>query len=241
MALYKSIVNTTHSDVDYVDSRSNLFYGKFQYRARLSCDGLGLLYFCKTPEDVIKKQQANSRRWKNIDPHQVIKFLDWKNQNQDLIKKKELTIRTEYNTSAIFSNDLSVLKTLDNLGIPVDYTIVDPSIPEGTMHFIKEPKFKYRFYLKSKRVPDDFHKKLNDFLDRYKESDSRMEPSSALKNWLHTAKHTSPNSYRWWKIAYLSSSFYINYNDESMITLFMLMFDGCVSRKYKLEKRPATT
>jgi hypothetical protein len=240
MALYKSIVNTTYSDVDHVDNRPTLFYNKYQYRARVTCDGVSLLYYCKTPADVRKNQQRH-KRWQDVNPDELIAILEWKNQQAELVKKKEITIRTEYDTFSVFSNDLAFLKTLKTLGLAVDFTIVDPSIPEGTMYFIKEPEHKYRFYLKSKRVPDDFHVKLSNFFDRYKDSDSKIVPSNALKTWLKAAKNPNQGSFRWWKTVYLSSSYYIDYDDESMLTMFMIMFDGCVSRKYKLEKRPTTT
>jgi hypothetical protein len=55
-------------------------------------------------------------------------------------------------------------------------------------------------------------------------------PSGALTRWL---KSSSTWQYRW-----CSSQYSIQYNEESTLTLFMLVFDGMVSRTLKLEKRP---
>ena len=230
MALSK-LAQIRSDGVEYIDHRPSLYYGKYLYRARYYCEGITMLWFRDTDEEIDKAQTSN-RKWKQANIPAIKAFLAWKKLNND---KKILTIRMEGQIASVFSNDLNLLKTLDRLGATVDYTVVDESIPEGTKYFVKEPKHKYRLHLKSKRVSEDFPSKIKDFVERYKDTDTVITPSRGLRDW-YNPNRKSPS---WsWKTRYCSSHYYLDYNDESVMTLFMLCFDGMVHRRYKLEKRP---
>jgi hypothetical protein len=83
--------------------------------------------------------------------------------------------------------------------------------------------------------------------DRYKDTGTKISPSSSLKDWLSQRGTPSlgfpQNLGGWasWKRNYSSSHYFIEYNDESFITIFALTFTGMISRKYSLEKRPEST
>lgn len=222
--------------VGYIDNRS-LYFNKYQYRARVYHEGIYLSAWDDyTKEQIVNRIKKNKHRFKNAEADIIINFTQWR-KSHSKGKNRTCTVRVEGDVASVFSNDLSELKTLESLGCQIDYTEIFDNIPEGTKYFTKEPKYKYRIYLKSKRVPEEFRQKLDSFINRYKGTDTKLEASVALNGWL---KHDLP-TWAVWRRLYSSSHFFINYNDESFITLFGLSFGGMISRKFKLEKRPETT
>lgn len=224
--------------IEYIDHRDSLYYNKYQYRARLYCTGINLCWYCKTPADVLKRAKKNPQRFAGADMSAISEFLLWSNK-QDTSKNKNCTIRIENNTAAIFSNDLAHLKTLEALGCKIDYTSVDNTIPQGTKYFVAKPTYKFRFYLKTKYVDSNFSEKLSAFITRYENTASKLVPSKSLVSWLHE-NDNARSGMNSWRSRYCSSHYYIDYSEESMLTLFTLMFDGMISKRFKLEKRPDT-
>ena len=128
---------------------------------------------------------------------------------------------------------MSVLQGLESIigsQYSYDYTQVQTSQYAGVKHFVGEPKHKYRVYLRSKRVEDNFHIELKSTLDRQ----NKLYPSNALKDWL---KH-DPKRWGIWSFRYLSSAHFIDYDDESTLSYLALMHGEVLGKKYKLEKRP---
>ncbi len=234
MALLK-LKQKRNDGVSYIDNRGSLYYSKHRYRARVHATGVNVLWFAKDEKDLINRLKGHPKRFANADEGTLIKIFNWINANPK--KKCNYALRIESNVAAFFSNDLDFLKTLETTGAEIDYTEIDESIPEGTKYFVNEPKHKYRVYLKSKRMPEDFNEKLRDFFARYEKTDTKMSPSRALRDWI---KPVPSNLTSWasWKRRYCSSSYFFDYDNESTLTLFMLVFDGIISKKFKLEKRP---
>lgn len=219
--------------VDLIDYRGTLYYGKYSYRARISLNGLRRTYFAKDITDYKKKISESRFKIKisEIDFDSIEKFLNWRNIHATGANKQAM-IRVEGDTAGIFSNDLQLLKTLDDIG-DVNYTEVEDSIPTGLKYFTNDPKYNYRVYLKSKKVDDKFKEDLKRFIDRYKQSGTVIIPSNALRNWLE-----GKNRQYYWYGPYCSSHYFIDYNDESTNTLISIMFGGMIKRRFKLEKRP---
>lgn len=227
--------------IEFIDQRSSLYYNKFQYRARFYCNGIYLVWFCNKIEDLNKRYKNRAARFKNVSYENIKNFFNWKLENEKRDKESRATIRMENDTVSVFSNDLNYLKTLEGLGSLVDYTEVDNSIPEGIKYFKNEPKHKYRVHLKSKRVKDDFAIKLAQWIDKYKGTSTVISPSNALDDWLNLARQQHKNSgvlLNNWRLMWTSGHYFIDYNEESTLTLFMLMFDGIAYKKFKLLKHP---
>jgi hypothetical protein len=72
---------------------------------------------------------------------------------------------------------------------------------------------------------------LRDFSKRYEYS-LDIQLCGALKDYV--------NSNRWGirYRKYLTNNYFINYNDPSTLTLMHLLFNECLGKNYKLEKRP---
>ena len=74
---------------------------------------------------------------------------------------------------------------------------------------------------------------LSRFVDRYKNTETVIVPSNAFKLWLN------PIQNKWlWNTNYLSSHYYLDFDQESTDTLFSLMFGNLIGKRYKLEKQP---
>jgi hypothetical protein len=223
----------TKPTIDLIDYRSTLYYGKYNYRARLRLNGIRRTSFAKDIEDYKKKLHGSNFKIdiSAIDLMGIEKYLIWRD-TYATGKNKQVTIRIEGETAGIFSNDLQLLKTLDNIGT-VDYTEIDNSIPTGVKYFTNDPKYNYRIYLKSKKVDEKFKEDLKRFIDRYKDSNTVIVPSNALNDWLSGNKR----KYYWFG-SYCSSHYFIDYNDDSTNSLIGIMFGNMIKSRFKLEKRP---
>lgn len=221
----------------FIESRDKLYYSKYKYRARYYCIGLDVLMWATTEDRVKLKLIQHHRKYHDANSEGIINFLNWKTHAES--QKAKFTVRTEGNIAAVFSNDLEFLQSLENNGCAVDYTMVDDTIPSGVKYFINEPKHKYRFFLKSKRVQHGFALKLSQWLEKYKGTSTVIEPSNALSMWLNDShkQQGAGHSYPW-RLLFTSGHYYIDYDDESTLTLFMLIFDGMVGKRYTLLKRP---
>ena len=232
-----SSISLVNSNTIGIDQRDSLYYGKYRYRARLKLVGLNRTYQAKTMLDVLQrlKRYGSPKDIASIDLACIERFIDWRNRHVTPVDSsdKKAMIRIESIIAGVFSNDLQLLQTLESIAgkDAVDYTEIDMSIPTGIKYFVNEPKYKYRIYLKSRRVEEKFTVDLRRFIDRYKGSDTIIVASSSLNNWL-------TGRIRHWLFRYCSSHYYIEYNDESTHSLIALMFGDMIHRRYKLEKRP---
>jgi hypothetical protein len=236
MGLLKSVNDTP--GINFIDYRDQQFYGKYEYRARVKLENLRRAYYF-TPTEFearaktgkfygrLKQTELDSLR-DNKDA--IVKLLQFRVDNK---KNKEVTVRMEYDTMAVFHNDLQFLHdTFDNIpGATVDYTQVETSGYAGIKAFAKQPKHKYRVYFKSKRVPENFRESVLKILAANKE----LRASPALKQWL---KQTDGGGWRSWYFNYLSSNYFIDYNEESYLSYLSLMHGEHLGKKYQLQKRP---
>ena len=229
MGLLRSVDNVP--GIDYYDYRDSQYYGKYRFRARFECIGIQAIWYSSERDKIEKSLKSYHYRVKE----QKVKAL----QNLDALVKlaefrktisndKSATVRMEYHTVSVFSNDLQMLHDLQKFGshLVIDYTEVQESSEIGTKYFVKGPKHKYRVYLRSKRVDDVWVAKFTEFLRK----NPTLCPSTALKEWLERS-HLR-------RYQYTSGAFYIDYDDESMLSYMTLIHDKMLGRRYKLLKRP---
>ncbi len=240
--------------------RNKLWYRKYQYRAKFILPGINRTYNCKTFLAFLKKIEklivdttiSGRQNWRlsndpnytshflaeinSIDLDAIDNYLTWCHNN-----KQQIIVRTEDNTASVFSNDLALLKTLEDISPSVkhliSYTIADASVPDGVKHFEREPKHQFRVYLKSARLEPNkitFHDDLKDFIQRYKGTQSEMFPSGSLRKWLERRG----TGFSQWEHRFCFEHFYIEFDEPSTHALLALMFSDMISAHYKLEKRP---
>ena len=239
MGLLKSVKNIPN--IDYVDYRETVYYNKYKYRTRISIKGLRYIYYSRNIKMFLNKisSEAKKYHYSPISEYDKKQIIDNQSVFETIIdyrirfNKENLgTVRIEHDTISFFSNDLNLLlsmKPFITIGT-IDYSEALLEAVAGVKYFLREPKTKFRVYLRTKMVPDDTTRDLRDIFKRY----PSLKPSYGLKNWI------SENTPKW-KRKSCSSSFHISYNDENMLSFLMLMHSDLIGKIYKLEKRQATT
>ena len=240
MGLLKSVDDVV--GINYYEYRDGNYYNKYEFRMRIKIPCVKYTWWCSGPDELDNKINGKVEKYsairKNDLPtvlaHQTALKLVIKYQ-QDRKKTKDLGIRVEGEVVAFFSCDLSKLQDIAKEFGPnytPDYTQVQTSQYAGIKHFVNEPKHKYRIYLRSKRVEDNFLEEFKKTIARLKD----LHPSVALQQWLNR------DAKRWgiWHFRWTSSAHFIDYDDESMLSYLALMHGDVLGKKYKLEKRPET-
>jgi hypothetical protein len=237
MGLLKSVSNVP--GIHFYEYRDSQYYNKFDYRLRAKIPCVRYTWWCKKPEDLDEKLLGKSKKFGTIRKEDKKTVIDNLDALKAIIllqkgkKSKNLSIRIENSTVAIFSNDLAALTDIEKTLGPkyaCDYTQVQTSQYAGIKHFVKEPKHKYRVYLRSKRVDDEFPNKFRAMLDKQ----PNLHPSPALAYWLVADR----SGFGAWRYRWSSSSYFIDYDDESTLSYLALMYGEMLGKKYKLEKRP---
>lgn len=227
---------TDNPNLTYYDYRDQQYYGKYQYRLRLKFIGLRFAWYGDIEE--IKERLDNKKpyfKFRDLEREHIRNNLPLIQSFIDLRKKynkeKDITIRTESNTAAIFHNDLNFLKSFEPLfpGAEFDYSQVITSGLVGVKTFKRDPKHNYRVYFRSRRIPEEFKKDLREVLER---NESSMTLSYALKKWIQ-----ADNTRSWWVDTYMSSNYFIDYDEESILSYLSLMYGDYLGKRYKLEKR----
>jgi len=152
----------------------------------------------------------------------------WKQQHSENIRT-----RLEGNIVTIYTNDLTILNVLNTLG---DLIVYEPGMlmspPKGIKYFAREPKFKYRVYLTDAKVHETFYTELDEFYKRFMNSNTKIQLGRSVRRYIRMEKMYGYLSH------YANRRHYIEYNDETMLTLLHLQFSGAVGDAYKLEKQP---
>jgi hypothetical protein len=229
--------------IDFYEYRDQLYYNKYEYRARFTLVGVRYTWYIKDDiQELVDRLDApaiglNYHRI-NYERDEVREnlpkleaFIKWRN---DTKKKKTSSIRIEHNTVAVFSNDLNDLKDIENAisDIVVDYTQTQLSNFIGVKYFVRQPKHKFRVYLKSKRVESSFAEDLASLFKK----DTELYPCDSLKYWVK-GSITNSNQYSW-RYRFSNATHFIDYDDESTLSYLALLHGDMLGKRYKLEKRP---
>jgi len=133
MGLLKSIDNVP--GVDFYEYRDDDYYGKYTYRAKVTMLGMKHVSYSKDTADLVGRVNNGKYNYGYSKSERVLikqnlptltKLMEWKVQSK---KDKNSTIRGEYNTVAIFSNDLAYLHTLKSIdpNLIIEFTEVQKS------------------------------------------------------------------------------------------------------------------
>ncbi len=155
-----------------------------------------------------------------IDFEQIEKFFVWKNNKDD----DKYMYRIQGDQISFFSNDLELLKTLKDIDPNVKLSTAEVKFTDK-LYFKKEPKYKYRTFFKGKKCPDSFNENVFSLMEMYKDN-IKFSPGM-IRN-----INRYPNS----KYRYMHTSYYIDYNDEGMLTILALWFGDFLAKTYSLEK-----
>lgn len=238
MGLLKLVDNVP--GVDFYEYRDQHYYSKYEYRARFNLVGVRYTWYIKDNiQELVDRLEAPSSSYHRLayERDEVRKnltilasFLKWRNE---LREKKTSTIRIEHNTVAVFSNDLQELKNITTAipGIEIDITQAQTSNYIGVKYFVRKPKHGYRVYLKSRRVEGAFAEDLHKLFKKNKD----LHPCFSLKHW---AKGSISSKQVSWKYRFSSSTHFIDYDNESVLSYLAILHGDMLGKRYKLEKRP---
>ena len=239
MALLRSVENIP--GVNFYEHRDQLYYNKYEYRARFYLVGVRYTWYIKDNiQELIDKLNAPAVGYSYVtgisDRDEIKenipkskKYLHWRNE---IKKKKNSIIRVEHNTVAVFSNNLQELHDITNIipDIEIDITQAQTANFVGVRYFVRKPKHSYRVYLKSRRIEGSFAKDLHELFKKNK----KLYPCDSLKLW---AKGSEGNI-NMWRYRFSSATHFIDYDDESTLSYLAILYGDMLGKRYKLEKRP---
>jgi len=240
MGLLRSVNNVPN--IDFYEYKENNYYNNYRYRAKFVIDGLSFTNYAKTSGELIRRLNESGYRKVRPDIKAVVmgkinelnNFIDWRNANKN---PGLITFRLEHDTMSVYSNNLELLLTLKDLGlVTVKITEVKVEQFAGTKYYVNKPKHNYRIYLKTAYI-DNNSNFVPDLYNTIKNS-KELVPSNSLKVWLNDFVKRPIASRSSWRYHYCSSSYSIDYDNESTLSYLMLMYGDMLGKRYKLEKRP---
>ena len=222
--------------------KNKLYFNKFKYKAVCNIQGAAYTYYTPDLEtfisrmDKLRDMRSQGNRygvrtidqewieyWEEVNIDQISKFLTWRNT----VKKERCMIRIQHDNVSFFSDDLGLLETLSYIDQNVSFYEAKV-LGSETLYFTKQPKYQYRTYFKGKRCPEDFFSNVIEFSQRYQS----VYVSKGLKS---LAENRRKNYTRF---MYLHGSYFVDYDDSSMVTILHMLFPGMIAKTYTLAKRP---
>jgi len=221
------------------EKRNKLYFSKFRYKCKVHLPGVGYTYYTPDIESFIDRIE----RWKSQDEkhgryypygHRALDYADIKydaiefyidfRNNMD---KDKMTCRIEGRNVSFFSNDLNLFKPL--IVLDPYMQLSESSVLDNKVFYMsRTPKYKFRTYFKGKRPPEKFLEGVLDFAERY--------PTVNISRGLLRLAENRRYSFN--KFMYMHNSYYVDYNDESMLSILSMFFDGMLAKTYTLAKRP---
>lgn len=220
------------------EKRNKLYFNKFVYKAVCKIQGAAYTYYTIDLETFTERMEklrtTNTSRygvrllddswqeyWDEVNLDKISAFITWRNY----VDKNRCMYRIQGDHVSFFSNDLALLTTLDNLD--EDFKITKAiCMDSNTMYFKKEPKYKYRTYFKGKRIPKDFSENVRTLQGIYKSI-------NISKGLFQSLFHNNWHPYR-----YMHGSYFVEYNDEQMLTILGMWFPDMLAKTYLLAKEP---
>lgn len=220
-----------------VEKRNKLYFSKFKYKAVTHIQGAAYTYYTSDLETFVsrmEKMRNNASRygvriinedwteyWEEVNLDKISKLITWRN----VVSKDKCLIRIQKDTVTFFSNELPLLQTLDSIDNNVKFYEA-LSLDNDCLYFNKKPKFKYRTYFRARRIPKDFSDSVRSLHANYKS----LNFSKALFAILFK------NSYHPYR--YIHGSYFVEYNDQNMLTILAMWFPDMLAKTYSCHKRP---
>lgn len=222
--------------------RSILFYNRYIYRA--SFKGTGLIYtryansleqyneairMAKEYSTRVRLSRYGDRReyWDSVEFDFISQYLSWKEKHRE-----NVIIRLEHDSVSVFFNEMEVLDDLDKFIPEINLTKINLQAT-GKMFFKRTPKYSYRMYFKQNIY------KFSEELDSFIVNHAGNKDISFSKSLLNK-RDDSVRKYLHTRLPYyyFNHRGFVDYNNESTLTLLHMYFSGAIGKVYKLEKEP---
>lgn len=222
--------------VHYHDLRPNLYWNKFQYRAKIRVPQGARMNPRKSLESFLNGinyywLSDRTREYLRSNPDIHAKFHSWLNSNLNT----EIVTRAGANGHVcLYCNDLAVLQTLGAVhseSLVLTKVAINNRVSDVKL-FKNKPKHNYRIYLRTMRIPGQNLVKFIDWLQQNKDKFHMSPAFSSISEYRDLGART-----RW-----LSSAYFIDYDRQSLESLLHLMWSDYLGKHYKLEQHnPDTT
>lgn len=217
-----------------IEKRNKLFFNKFKYRATLKLAGVGYTYYTYDIDSYInrierfKEQDTKWPEWSGFGSFANIKYNDIEKYFifRDTMDRNLITSRIDGNTVSFFSNDTTLFDPLYYIDAQLKITEAKVLNP-GTLYLKRTPKHKFRTYFKSRRMPAEFPENVINFMNSYKSANV----CAGLKRFIYSRSN-------WTNFVYLHGSYFVDYDDEGMITILHMLFGNMIGKTYSLAKEP---
>lgn len=221
-------MNTASENICY---REKLWYKKYRYRVVIVLPRGSRFY--RPSKTLLKSLLENDAKvlesflsgkqkiMFDKNPNMYKEYGQWLNKHKDA----DYFCRSESYRTSFFSNDLNILYELKTISPGLfSLTTAEVAVKNLTIKVFKtKPKHKFRIYFKSQRVRTDEEKAFSEFLFEHKD---KLFPSPALQ-----AHLIANNSWKW---RWLSSSYFIDYDIESIESWLFIKWGNLFGTAYKL-------
>lgn len=227
--------------------RKQAYYNKYKYRISLQQPGLYAIKRATSPQhlaELIEVGQRTAKKhsaifgftrlpntyWDSINYKELKRIWGWVDEHRN-----ECKFRFERDIMGIFTNDLELLKQIEEICppplFPTRFYQAKWAAEGGTILFAKEPQFKFRMYFKSGVSSYEFLDLLRDYLIQ-NENNKDIGFSRTLAIGVRGGQF-NPNGLHWFHGGY-----FVDFNKESTLTMLHMLFSNFVGKTYKLAKRP---
>jgi uncharacterized membrane protein len=205
--------------INYHEYRDKLYYNKYKYKLIISFETLRFFTYSNYN---LKNWETNVR--KKLSGKTLVTTLNFKDHllnMRDLTKKQNIRQRTEGDKLSLFFNDITEVTDFKS-NFPASFPITTyesiVSNEPKVKFFMRKPKFKFRAYMKTKRVTIQEKKELEDFLEN---ASFELKLSSSLNRWFKLSRSS-----------FLFSNFYFDFNDELAQTYLALSMSDYIEKYY---------
>lgn len=222
-------------------NRTNLYYGKYEYRLVVTSPHMFYSWSCNTIDDYKQRIKEvcddfdasgieRGRAWRHAKPevtdeeYQLIENL--LNLPNKYTIKKDFTFRREGKNCNVYTSNTNIVKEVLSFYPNAEIAKVDLA-PTGIKYFKKDPPAKYRTYMSNNKTSPDFKQDMLDYMKRTPD----IYASNAFYTFLKRPYHYHYKVWLW-------NSYFVDYNDEKNLTMMKLLFPEAIGKTYKLEKKP---
>lgn len=220
-----------------LESRTSLYYNKFKYKCSFYLWGSHklLIYYKNFDNFLLACKNYKGNSFRKYSKTELKLLVENNSSNLKLLldiykerKENDCILRCENGNVTIFSNELSYLKSIHDILKINDFNFYEvEKTTNGIKTFAREPKHNYRLYLRTCKITSKQKIELLETIVKNKD----LYPSSALKQWL-----IQPNYINWYG-TYLTSNYFIDYDNESTLSLFGIFHGYLISKTFKLEQK----
>ena len=208
------------------ENRSNLYFNKCKYKVAITNEHFGTIGSTTTLSGFMTNRHygRSPSPWTLTEDEKVFfeRFFEFKTK---FAADPDNKSRHEWRTITFYSNDIDVLNEIEQFN-PNAVLYEIKLMPTGIKTFAREPEHKYRVYMKSKQLQDETKATILDYVAKT----SNIYLSDSFVRWTN---RTFLYPYMQW----LDKSYFIDYDDPTMLTMMHLMFSEALGKSFKLEKR----